>query len=305
MNDKSKPKIPELVNSAKPTAKAGTSGKGGSKSSKAQKIEVNSENKPATRKTGANGKNGNTSNDRFGDYIIKNGAFYQVKAVRAGKDGDGFVEFALCDFTCKIVEEIKHDDGLIDSSYLRIEGRRADKMPLPLVDVPAKSFYSSMGNGPNEHWGTTPFIYPGVAKKDNLRAAIHLYSNLKGDVPRRVIYKYTGWIKIKNDWHYLTGSGAITAAGLINSIEVDLGSSHMSRYRLSAPLTGNELKQAVSDALLMRICPNKPHIGAVLLAAVARAPLGESHPTDFAVFIHGVTGAKKIGNNSATPSVFW
>jgi len=33
-------------------------------------------------------------------------------------------------------------------------------------------------------------------------------------------------------WHYLTGSGAITAAGLVGGIEVDLGSGHMSRYQL-------------------------------------------------------------------------
>lgn len=158
MDNKANPPVLKVVNSAKKTTakkNSNTSGNGGSGSSKALK---------------------------FGDYTIKNGAFYQIKAVRTGPDGDGFVEFPLCNFTCKIIEEINHDDGLVDSSYLRIEGRRADNVPLPLVDVPAKSFYASMGNWPNEHWGTTPFIYPGAAKKDNLRAAIHLYSNLNGDV---------------------------------------------------------------------------------------------------------------------------
>ena len=270
MTNKSNPPVLAVVNSAKKTTakKPGnTSGSGGSGSSKALK---------------------------FGDYTIKNGAFYQIKAVKTGPDGNGFVEFPLNNFTCKIVEEIIHDDGLVDSSFLRIEGSRADNVPLPLVDVPAKSFYSSLGNWPNEHWGTIPFIYPGAAKKDNLRAAIHLYSNLNGDVPRRVIYKYTGWIKIKGVWHYLTGSGAITADGLVDGVEVDLGAGHMGRYQLPAPLAGDELKQAVTEALLlMTICQNKPHIGAVLLAAVGRAPLGECHPTDFALFLHGVTGSKK------------
>jgi len=269
MASKAKPPILAVVNSAKSTAK-----------------------KPGN--TGGNGGSGSSKALKFGDYTIKAGAFYQIKAVRTGPDGDGFVEFPLCNFTCKIVEEINHDDGLVDSSFLRIEGRRNDNVPLPLVDVPANSFYASMGNWPNEHWGTTPFIYPGAAKKDNLRAAIHLYSNLNGDVPRRVIYKYTGWKKIKDAWHYLTGSGAITADGLVDGVEVDLGAGHMSRYQLPAPLAGDELKQAVDDALLlMTVCPNKPHIGAVLLAAVGRAPLGECHPTDFVLFIHGVTGSKK------------
>ena len=244
--------------------------------------------------TGGNGGSGSIKQQKFGDYVIKNGAFHQVKAVRSGPDNASFVEFALCNFTCKIVGEIIHDDGLVDSSYLRIEGRRNDNVPLPPVDVPAKSFYSSQGNWANEHWGTTPFIYPGAAKKDNLRAATELYSKLNGDVPRRVIYKFTGWKKINEVWHYLTGSGALTADGLIDGVEVDLGAGHMGRYQLPAPLAGDELKQAVNDALLlMTICPNKPHIGAALLAAVGRAPLGECHPTDFALFLHGVTGSKK------------
>ncbi len=246
--------------------------------------------------TGGNGGSGSgsTKAQKFGDYAIKNGAFHQIKAVRAGPEGDGFVEFPLCDFTCKIVEEIVQDTGLEDSSFLRIEGRRADNVPLPLVDVPAKSFYSSQGNWANEHWGTAPFIFPGAAKKDNLRAAIHLYSRLNGDVPRRVIYKFTGWKKINDSWHYLTGSGAITAAGLVDGVEVDLGSGHMSRYALPPPLAGDELKAAINEALqLMTICPGKPHIGSLILAAVARAPLGECHPIDFCLWIHGLTGSRK------------
>jgi len=231
---------------------------------------------------------------KFGDYAIKNGAFHQIKAVRAGPEGDGFVEFPLCDFTCKIVEEIVQDTGLEDSSFLRIEGRRADGVPLPLVDVPAKSFYSSQGNWANEFWGTAPFIHPGASKKDNLRAAIHLYSKLNGDVPRRVIYKFTGWKKISEQWRYLTSSGAICAAGLIDSVETDLGSGHMSRYALPAPLAGDELRAAINEALqLLTICPNKPHIGAVLLAGIARAPLGECQPTNYVIWTHGLTGSGK------------
>lgn len=269
-----KPPVLELVNGAKkptgkkpPSKQPGTGGNGGSGSSKAQ---------------------------QFGDYLIKNGAFHQRKAVRSSGDTDGFVEFPLCDFTCRIVEEIIADDGLTDAAFLRVEGRRQDGITLPLVDVPAKSFYSAQGNWANEHWGTLPFIYPGALKKDNLRACIHLFSRLQGDVTRRTIYKYTGWKKINEQWHYLTGTGAITAEGLQAGAEVDLGAGHISRYRLPEPLTGDALKQAANDALLLlKACPGKPSIGAALLAAVCRAPLGECHPTDFAIWLHGLTGSRK------------
>jgi len=235
---------------------------------------VDSAKKPTGKKTGNTGGSGTSKEQRFGDYVIKNGAFYQIKAVRDGPDGSGTVEFPLCDFTCRIVEEITSDDGLDDATFLRIEGRRANGVPLPIVDVPAKNFYSSQGNWANEHWGTLPFIYPGAAKKDNLRACIHLYSQQAGDIPRRTVFKFTGWKKLDEKWHYLTGSGAITAEGLIGGTEVDLGTGHMSRYQLPEPLTGELLKQAVSDALaLLDVCPSKPHIGIALFAAVARAPL--------------------------------
>jgi hypothetical protein len=258
---------------------------------------VNSAKKPTGKKPGNSGGNGGGSNanqeQRFGDYLIRNGAFHQVKAVRNGEDRTT-VEFPLCDFTCKIMEEITSDDGLADATFLRIEGRKINGVPLPMVDVPAKNFYSSQGNWANDHWGTLPFIYPGAAKKDNLRACIHLYSQLNGDVPRRTVFKYTGWKKLDDQWHYLTGSGAITAEGLIGGTEVDLGAGHMRNYQLPEPLTGEPLKQAVSDALaLLDVCPSKPHIGVTLLAAVARAPLGECQPTDFAIWIHGLTGSRK------------
>jgi hypothetical protein len=255
---------------------------------------VKNATKPKPTKTGGGSGSGKEEASRFGDYAIIAGAFHQIKSVRTGPDGQGFVEIPLCDFVCQIIEEVTQDDGLQDQSFLRIEGRRNDGLPLPSVDVPANKFYSTQANWVNEHYGTLAFVYPGASKRDNLRAAIHLYSKLKGDVPRRHVFRYTGWKRINDQWHYLTGSGAITAKGLQENVQVDLGTGHMGRYALPAPFDRQQVKAALKTVLsLLAICPGKLHIGAALLAAVARAPLGECHPTDFALFIHGVTGAKK------------
>lgn len=248
---------------------------------------VESATKPTRKKSG--GGAGPDKAQKFGDYLIKNGMFHQSREVKGIA-----VEIPLCDFTCKIVEEIKQDSDLQDELFVRIEGKRSDGLPLPLVDVPAETFYNSQGNWSNKYWGTTTFIYPGAAKKENLRAAIDLYSKLNGDIPKRVIYKFTGWKKIDDQWHYLTNSGAITAAGLVDTVETDLGIGHVKFYSLPAPLSEEQLKQAAVEVLaLLDICPTKPHIGAALLAAVARAPLGECHPIDFAIWLHGLTGSRK------------
>lgn len=250
--------------------------------------------KPAVKKPagGNNGGGGAGKNKglKFGSYQVIDNSFFQLKP-----DADGNIkEINLCNFTCKIVEEVRADDGLCDEQFLKIEGRRFDGKPLPLAEVPLKNFFSSQGNWTADAWGMLPFIPAGASKKDNLRACIQQYSQIYGDIPCSVVYRYTGWKKINEQWHYLTGSGAITAAGLIDDVVVDPGQGHMSKYKLPKPLADDPLKQAVNDALLLLdVCPGKPHIGAALLAAAVRAPLGECQPTDFAIWLHGLTGSRK------------
>ncbi len=261
--------------------------------------------KPTGSGSGGTGS-GSKKAARFGEYGIENGAFVQFKMMRIeGTSDRAENSFPLCDFTCRIVEDVIADDGLTDTGFLRLEGHRADGKPLPLVDIPAKAFYATQGNWVNEAWGTLPFIYPGNSKKDNLRACIELYSKLEGDIPRRTIYRYTGWKKINDEWQYLTGSGAITAAGLVDNVQVDLGSCNMSRYNLPVPLAEDALKQAAMDALLLlEVCPHRPHIGAVLLAASVRAALGEAHCIDFAIWLHGLTGSRKSASAAIAQAFF-
>lgn len=261
--------------------------------------------KPAGKKPKDGGGKGLDKPIRFGEFGIEAGQFMQyrmMKVAASNERAEG--SFALCNFTCKVVEEVLAQDDLVDSSFVRIEGRRFDGRLLPLIEVPIKAFNTPQ-NWVSEYWGLRPVIYAGAQKERNLKVCIQLYSQLSGDVPRRVIYKVTGWRKFDDRWHYLTGSGAITAEGLVNDIQVDMGAGHMSRYRLPAPLQGNDLKQAFSAMrLLLDICPGKPHIGAALFAAIARAPLGECKPTDFALWLHGLTGSRKSALAAIAQSFF-
>ncbi|WP_262967166.1 cell wall-binding protein [Methylobacter psychrophilus] len=252
--------------------------------------------KPAI-KTGGGGTgsgSGKSEAVSFSNYSTNNGAFHRIKYVKSGGDSDGRLEFSLCNFVCKITKIIIQDDGLVDTSFVRIEGRRNDGFLLTLVDVPMKEFMSSRSTWVSDAWGLKPYIETGATVRENLRAAIQLYSSLDGDVPSCTVYKYTGWKKLNDTWHYLTGSGAITASGLVENVEVDLGFNNMKCYQLPAPLTGDKLTTAANSALLLlNICPKKPYIGLILLAAIARAPLGECHPTDFIIWIQSLTGCGK------------
>jgi len=254
---------------------------------------------------GSGGGIGKGKNKAFGEYIVSGGAFHHRKATRSGGDDAGFIDIQLCNFSGHIVEEVTQDSGLEDTAILRIEGIRQDGLVLPVADVSASKFYGGQGNWANDAWGTKAFVYPGSQKKDHLRACLHQYSQLEKDIPQRTVYQYTGWKKLNDQWHYLSGSGAITATGLDETVQVDLGIGHMSHYSLPKPPDKEQLKAVSSSVLdLLEICPNKPQIGAALFSTIARAPLGECHPTDFAVFIHGLTGARKSAI-SAIPMAYF
>lgn len=261
--------------------------------------------KPSGKKNNSGGGKSSEKPLRFGEFGIEQGQFVQYRMMKVDGSGDRAEgSIALCNFTCKVVEEVLAQDDLVDSSFLRIEGRRYDGLALPLIEVPIKAFNTPQ-NWVGEYWGLRPVIYAGHQKERNLKVCIQLYSQLADDIPRRVIYKVTGWRKFDERWHYLTGSGAITADGLVNDVQVDMGAGHMSRYKLPAPLQGDDLKQAFAAMrLLLDICPGKPHIGAALFAAVARAPLGECKPTDFALWLHGLTGSRKSAVAAIAQSFF-
>ena len=75
-----------------------------------------------TKPTGSGGGgtgSGSKKAQRFGEYGIENGAFVQFKMMRIeGSSDRAENSFPLCDFTCRIVEEVIADDGLTDTSLL-------------------------------------------------------------------------------------------------------------------------------------------------------------------------------------------
>ncbi|PPC91068.1 MAG: cell wall-binding protein [Methylobacter sp.] len=241
---------------------------------------------------GGNGSGGKPQS--FGDYIIKDGAFYQLKQVRNGSDGGGTVEIPLCNFVAEILEETVQNDGLDEKRCLRITGTRSDGYRLPEILVPTTKFFGNQSNWAAEYWSTLVFVPPGFARPANLRAAVELYSKLNGDISRRTVYGYTGWTRIEGQWRYLTGSGGLGEDGLNQGHEVQLGQGSMQHYQLPEPLVGELLKPAAANLTkLLAVCSDKRYIGAALLAAIAKAPLGECVPNDFVLWLHGSTGSRK------------
>lgn len=257
--------------------------------------------KPKPKKDGSNGGDAPINPSlRFAIYGIVDGAFYQFH-----KKADGYEKpIKLCDFVCQIIEEVTHDNDLEDQTLFKITLTRADGRVFSPVNVPATKFFN--GSWVHEFYGIKLHVSTGVTIKEHLRSCVELYSKLNGDVPNRHVYRYTGWKKISGHWHYLTGTGAITKDGLCADVNVDLGGGNISRYGLPEPADRELIKANAANLLtdLLNICPSRKTIGVALLAAIARAPLGECSPIDFTLFFHGKSGSRKSAIASVALSFF-
>lgn len=122
-------------------------------------------------------------------------------------------------------------------------------------------------------------------------------------MPSKTVYQYTGWKLINDQWHYLTGSGAITAEGLKNNVDVDMGQGHINCYSMPEPMGSENIKKAINLIYdLLDICPDNKQIGAALFACIGRSVLQECSPIDYCLWLHGLTGSKKSAITSVALS---
>src|SRR5579871_5767608 len=200
-----------------------------------------------------------------------------------GRGGEESIE-PLCNFTAKIVEEIRHDDGAEVKHSFAVSGQLDTGKQLPNASVSASDF-SSM-NWIVQEWGSQAIANAGQGTKDHIRAAIQKLS--LGDVRRRVVYGHAGWRLIDGQWVYLHAGGAVGQIGQILGVETALPDT-LTRAVLPAPPTGEELINAVRVSLSM-ISLAAERITAPIMAAVYRAPLGD---IDFSIYVVGASGRFK------------
>lgn len=210
-----------------------------------------------------------------GPYRIEHGRLCVEKLTR-----DGAITIPLCNFSCRIEQEVVIDNGVDETRAFVVQGRLEGKQPLPATRVAAAKFGSM--NWIQECWGVRAIVAAGLSKRDQLREAIQLFSS---EVSQRRVFAHTGWRRLDGRWVFLSSSGAIGA----EEVEVDLGEG-LSRYRL--PLTSHEPVEAVRASLaLLDLAPLT--VTAPLWAAVYRSVLASIFPLDMSLWLEGVTGSLK------------
>ncbi|MFZ0634213.1 MAG: hypothetical protein WA755_13535 [Candidatus Acidiferrales bacterium] len=204
------------------------------------------------------------------------GIFMRVTA----RNGDT-MDKQLTNFNAQIVADVEETDGVNFRHQMKIESTLEGRTRS--VVIPASEFKSM--NWVLERLGSQAVIFPGQGTADHARAAIQLLST---DVKQRRLYMHTGWRRIRDEWCYLHGDGAIDRKGLDSSVAVKLPSC-LAPFRLPEPPTGKRLKTAVRASLkILDIAPLSRMLP--IYAAILRAVLTSS---DFSVHLTGPTGTFK------------
>lgn len=215
--------------------------------------------------------------DSWGPYRISNGEMVYIRNTR-----EGAVAERLTNFVARIVGDVTVEDGVEQERHIELavtlKGREQ------LITVRGPKFQSMQWVC--DELGSEAIVSAGFATKDRAREAIQVLSGRRRRIRR---FRCTGWMQIENVGNaYLSATGAIGANGTHPEVETLLEGSS-SDFALPPPIAGRELREAAKQVLELRLlAPDR--ISLSLLAAVARAPLGD---VDMSVMLVGESGICK------------
>ncbi|MDP3875421.1 MAG: cell wall-binding protein [Methylobacter sp.] len=229
------------------------------------------------------------SDRREGDFYIHDGrvGFIRKNTDRKTGKSNEIMTPLTHNFVSLIDQQLILDDGLRQEVAFEIATKQRWRGELPTVNIPATQ-YQAMA-WPLRHYGGRAIIESDQASARKLATAILI---LSGDIPITVIYQHSGWRIIDGHYRYLSGSGALSAAGLDDKIRVELGDGHMQKFSLPPPDQNPGDKAQLLFGLL-HLAPKNPALGVALFCGVTRAVLGECLPIDFSIYLAGQSGSQK------------
>lgn len=190
-------------------------------------------------------------------------------------------------FVPRVVADVERDDGADRTRMFRI------RVTLPTgqigeIDVPPAKL------GDPVDWaaraaGVRAVVLAVLGAREHVRAAAQLLA--PENLETRTIYVHTGWRQIGGVWLYLSAAGGLGAAGVAETVMVDLPGK-LASYALPDPAGRDleEIRAAVQASLaILDVAPDA--VTVPVLASAYRAPL--LLPPDGSVFLAGRTGEGK------------
>lgn len=188
----------------------------------------------------------------------------------------------LTNFIVDSIQQVVSDNGAEKQYSLQITARRKHDEPAVTEELSNDEFQKM--NWPLAMLGPGAAVLP--YKNQEAKFGIELTAK---KLPTRYKYTHTGWRKIDGKTFYLHASGAIGSEGSRYDIKAALPSEKLNAFSLPDPPKEEEEKSAIRASLRFLDVADDA-VSLPLLAAVYRAPLGDSAMT---VFTSGSTGLFK------------
>ena len=196
----------------------------------------------------------------------------------------------VSDFLPVPVEDILYDNGIDQTRSYLIKGLKwkgGNVRVLPVARVKATDAGSM--NWVADNWGFSANIFsPSTANKDVLRSVLTAIG--QRFAKRTTVYSHTGWRKIRDEWCYLHGGGAVGAESVRVQLENGLSGYGLSDKKYNTISLSNAVLQ------LFRVADESVMIP--LLAVSFLSPLNEflkqsGHEPSFILYLLGRTQSRK------------
>lgn len=218
--------------------------------------------------------------DVFSSAEVRNGRLY-------------FRGDALGDFAPEIKSQFIINDGFTAPKirYAVIGSQALTGKRLPDLELDAEEF-ESPSKWVAAHWGVDAIIYTPPSGAHIIARAMKELARNNG-MTRETIHTFSGWTTLEGKRAFLSGSGAITEAGLDSNVRVELGQNRLTYYKLPAPPTdAADLRSAVQASLgFLELAPLS--ITVPLWAAMYGAPLMDVASLNAVIWVYGPTQSRK------------
>lgn len=219
-------------------------------------------------------------------YSDATGYLYHIEPM---KNGEGWVDTAIANFTPELVELTRRDNGFEVSDAVRFRAFRNGQYE-PTVEIQKSDILS---NHPDQKFGIGCRIFIGRQNAQRLAEAMQMQcetANVK------TIYAQTGFREIDGELVYLNGDNSITKDGLSDAYSVELDPDLARCYRfLNCDITDRECYQVLMH-ILPQVAPDwvtVPCLAYCFLSPLSSILRGKGMEPSFSFYIVGRTGSYK------------
>lgn len=219
-------------------------------------------------------------------YSDATGYLYFVEPM---KNGEGWTETAIANFTPELVELTRRDNGFEVTDAVRFRAFRNGQYE-PTVEIQKSDILS---NHPDQRFGMGCRVFIGRQYAQRLAEAMQMQCE---DAKIRTIYAQTGFRTINGELVYLNGDNSVTKEGLSGAYSVELDPDLARCYRFTTSTVEESECFSVLLEMMAEAAPDwvtVPCLAYVFMSPLSSMLRDKGMEPSFSFYIVGRTGSYK------------